>query len=281
MKKYLMLILSILCITFSCAFVENQKVYDYAKLLNDDQITDLQSKCIDIATKKSIDTVILTASDIGDKTSKEYANSFYLENGFGYDKDTNTGIILLIDMQNRIARISYFGEAKQYFPTDRIDSMISEITSELKNANYYNGCLKFLEAVDNYMGYLPENNLNNSNNISTNDNNITYNNSNSETISFISKFQSNLPIYLIISLIIGIAGSLSMLYSAGGSKDVGSTTYLGKSSVKINNNFEQYINSTVTTRKISHDDNNNNDINTGGGSSGSSSSSDNGGQGGF
>lgn len=248
MKKFMYIFIVTFCIIFGCGFTEGQKVYDKAELLTAEQIQTLETECIAIAKEKSLDIIILTTSDAEGKTSTAYADDFYDINKFGYEAENGTGILLLIDMDNRKAWISTSGDAIKYFTDARIDLMLDNIFEYLPNEDYYNSCITFLSDIKTYMGVLPS-----SNNTYTGTTPV-------ENKSYIEVFQDNLFIYIIISIVAGAIGACIMVVNSGGKMTVGSTTYLNKSSVKMNKSFEQYINTTITTRKIE----NNND---GGGSS--------------
>lgn len=259
MKKFIYIFMVTFCIIFVCAFTEGQKVYDKAELLTAEQIQILEAECITIAKEKSLDIIILTASDTEGKTSTAYADDFYDINKFGYEAENGTGILLLIDMDNRNVWISTSGDAIKYFTDARIELMLDNIFEYIPNEDYYNSCITFLTDIKTYMGVLQPSNS--SNNTYTGTTPV-------ENKSYIEVFQDNLFIYIIISIVVGAIGACMMVINSGGKMTAGATTYLNKSSVKMNKAFEQYINTTITTRKI---ENNNN----GGGSSTHTSSGGN------
>lgn len=241
MKKLVYIFIMSFCIIFACAFTEGQKIYDKAELLTVEQIQTLEAECLAIAKEKSLDIIILTTSDAEGKTSMAYADDFYDINKFGYEAENGTGILLLIDMDNRNAWISTSGDAITYFTDARIELMLDNIFEYLPNGDYYNSCTAFLADIKTYMGNLP-----------TSSNNTIANNNVVENVkrSYIEIFQDNLFIYIIISIIVGVIGAGAMVVNSGGKMTAGGITYLNKSSVKMNKAFEQYIRTTVTTRKI-------------------------------
>lgn len=254
MKKLVYLITAVFCIIFSCAFVEEQKVYDNAGILTQEQVQALQSECLRIANEKKVDVIILTISDAEGKTSEEYADDFYDNNKFGYEAENGTGILLLVDMDNRNAQISTSGDAIKYFTDTRIELVLDSIFEFLGNKDYYNSCNAFLTEVENYMGKEIEKST-----ISGESNYYV-----DEKSTPIEKFQENFLIYFIISILAGVVGVLILVFDADGKTVINNVTYLNKSSVKINKSYEQFLRTTITQRKIERNDNN-------GGSSGGSS----------
>ena len=81
----------------------------------------------------------------------EVADDFYDENAFGYDAPHGTGILFLIDMDNRQAWISTSGEAITYFTDQRIEWTLDNIFEFLPDGNYAGSFQAFLDSVELYM----------------------------------------------------------------------------------------------------------------------------------
>jgi len=261
MKKYLSIISLILCVLFTCAFTENQKVYDNAGLLDETQIQELQNRCIELANEKEVDIIIVTTDKTNGKSSMAYADDFYDENKFGYDKEVDgTGILFLINMQDREAWISTSGEAITYFTDVRIDRMLDEIVPHMASS-YYEACQEFLNQVEQYMGveavgddyYYNEGDL---------DDTIYYQRSAKEV------FEENFIIYLIIAIAAGAIGAFVLVSGSSKGMTAGAATYIDKSSVKVYKEKDKYLRTTTTRRKIETDSGS-----SGGGSSTHTSSS--------
>lgn len=264
MKRFL--ILPIFFILFLTAFTANQKVYDNATLLTDEQIQTLQQKCIDVANQNEIDTIILTVNSTGDKTAQQYADDFYDENAFGYEYEHGTGIILLIDMGERNIWISTSGNAIDYFTDEIINNIVNDIAVYLKSEEYYTAFISFLDSVSEYSNHSnlksePDTLMDNADNIYEPNQKYSQNQQ-----SLDSNYQYIL-ICFAISILVGVIGVTFMVYSSNGRAKVNSTTYLDKSSVNMNDSYEKYIRTSVVTRHIPRNDNNNIGGSTGGGSS--------------
>jgi len=251
MKKQLFLWIALFTIIFTCGFTEGQKVYDKAGLLTAKQITTLEAKAISIAKEKSVDIIILTTDNADGKTSEAYADDFYDNNAFGYEREHGTGILLLIDMDNRNAWISTSGEAITYFTDERIELALDSIFEYLPNAQYYESCNVFLDKVTEYMGNLAS------------DSNVYYDaegkyhsdgtydtQGNYKEYTAMDRFKQNIWIYILISVAVGAIGAGIMAINSGGRITVSSGTYIDKSSIKVNRTQDQFIRTTVTKRKI-------------------------------
>ena len=108
MKKKLTISLCtalLLCVLFSLPSVfaaGDQRVYDQAGLFTQAEVQELEESVAEHRKSTQMDIVIVTTDDAQGKTSQAYADDFYDYNGFGEGSD-NTGILLLIDMDNRMA----------------------------------------------------------------------------------------------------------------------------------------------------------------------------------
>lgn len=227
--------LIIITVLFS-AFTENQKVYDEAGLLTEEQRLALQQESLRIAKDREVDIVIVTTNDTNGKSTTAYADDFFDYNDFGYDKPRGTGILYLIDMDHRKAWISTSGGAITYFTDKRISNITSAIQPYLKDGDYYESCNVFLDYVMEYMGDLP------------NENNLYDYEGNTKG------FQVSAGLILISLLIsAAIAGIcvFIMVHNAGGKVTVDNRTYLNPQGVRINRRDDVFTHKTQTSRTIS------------------------------
>ena len=154
-----LLLLSVLLaavFAFSSGFVPGQKVYDLAGLLTDTQKTTLQAECLRVAQAEGVDVILLSADDAGGRSAMEVADDFYDENAFVYDAPHGTGILMLIDMDNREAWISTSGEAITYFTDARIERVLDSVFEYLPSGDYFQSFQAFLADVEYYMGLPPD-----------------------------------------------------------------------------------------------------------------------------
>lgn len=242
----------VICSAMLMGFARNDKVYDEAGLLSSDEIRALQERCLKIAEEKELDIVIVTTDDAQGKSSRDYADDFFDYNDFGYEKPMGTGIIYLIDMDNREGCVSTSGDAIDYFTDNRIYQITGNIQPYLANARYYESAEIFLNYVELFMGDLPDENAGYASDVGKKGFHVDF---------------TEVMIYLFIAVIIGGVSVFIMVHNAGGKVTVNSRTYLNPNTVKFKQKRDVYTHTTTTSRTISDDSNSH----SGGGFSGGSS----------
>lgn len=126
------------------------KVYDNAGILQDEHIEELQDMCVSAAKKTKLDVVIVTTYDVEGKSSQEYADDFYDYNDFGYDQG-RSGILMLIDLENRNVWLSTKGIAIEYFNDNDIESTLDDIFVYMDGPDYYEACKAFVGSVERHV----------------------------------------------------------------------------------------------------------------------------------
>jgi len=126
------------------------KVYDYANLFSIDEIESLETSAKEMAEKYQMDIGIVTTTDSEGKSSQDYADDFYDNNGYGYGNNAD-GLLFLIDMDNREIYISPCGLAMQYFTDLRISKMLDSTYAYVSNQDYYGAAYDFLGNVETYI----------------------------------------------------------------------------------------------------------------------------------
>ena len=124
-----------LCLGQAAVAAEN-RVFDRAGLLRPDSIVELEARAREFRERFGLDMVLLTTSSAGGKTSQAYADDFYDYNDFGVGKE-KSGLLLLIDMDNRKVYVSTCGDAIRIFT----DSILNAQYPRLK-ARDYNGAFR-------------------------------------------------------------------------------------------------------------------------------------------
>lgn len=155
------LLLCLLCLfavaSLSVASVEvsakNSYVYDQARLLND--VDSLENEIDRLRTRLRVDIVVVTTNDTRGKSAQAYADDFYDDHGFGYNRPRGDGALFLIDMDNREAYISTCGGAIYYFTDSRIDRALDDIVKALKRQDYDGACKEFLKYTKQFMEHDP------------------------------------------------------------------------------------------------------------------------------
>lgn len=151
MKRY-SIIFCIVVFLFACGFTSpQQKVYDNAGILSEQEVETLNRLCLEASTSTKSDFVIVTVNSLEGKTATEYADDFFDYNGFGYEKIQGTGTVFLIAMQEREVAFSTSGECVALFSDRASDKIIDEVSSQLKNGDYYNGLLAYINLTTQYI----------------------------------------------------------------------------------------------------------------------------------
>ena len=114
-------------------------VVDDANLLSSEEEQQLREDLASFKEQYNMDAVIVTSNDLGGKSQMDYADDYFDYNGYGVGED-KSGLLLLIDMDDRKVWISTSGEAIKYFTDSRIQNIVDDITTQLKNADYFEGC---------------------------------------------------------------------------------------------------------------------------------------------
>jgi uncharacterized protein len=249
--KRLSIILLIVLLFLNClpvlALDTDIKVYDEADLFSDNEEKELQKAAQALAEKTKIDIVIVTILDAEGKTSEAYADDFYDYNGFGIDKD-NSGILLLIDMDNRNVWISTTGKCIRIFPDDRIDDILDGIVPFLSEAAYADGAKYFLDSAEYYIGQgIPSDQYNY-------DRDTGEISQYSDTPEYkMEQALRRLPLFVLIGL--GIGGGVVgiMAINNKGVKTTDAGTYLDSNSFNLIDNRDIYIRTAVTKRLIESD----------------------------
>lgn len=123
------------------------KIYDDADLFTDSEEEELQESLVSTAKRIKLDLVIVTTDYNEGKESLLYASDFYDDNGFGYDYDCGSGVILLIDMDNREVAISTAGVCRVYLDS-MTDDMTDEIAPYLSDREYMKAARYFISKVN-------------------------------------------------------------------------------------------------------------------------------------
>ena len=120
-----------------------EKIYDFANLFSSSEEKKLYDLAINYINNKNIDLVIVTINDNNKSNTMKYADDFYDYNDFGIGANYS-GILLLIDMDNRKVWISTTGDAISLYTDSYLNTMLDTIQSNLKSKKYFNGAKNFI-----------------------------------------------------------------------------------------------------------------------------------------
>lgn len=257
MKRLSIILLAILLILNwlpAFALDTDIKVYDDADLFSDSEEKALSESAQALVEKTKMDIVIVTTSDAEGKNSEAYADDFYDYNGFGLD-DEFSGILFLIDMDNRNVWISTTGKCIRIFTDDRIDNILDGIMSYIYDQAYAGGAEYFLNMVDFYIG-----NGQNTANQGIPSDQYNYDRDTGETSYYMDtpeyKWEQavkSLPKLFLIGLGVGAGVVGIMSIGTKGVKTTNASTYLDFNSFNLLDNRDIYIRTDVTKRRIETD----------------------------
>lgn len=144
---YFMVLFALWLLLCTSLFASSEKVFDGASLFTSEQIETLEQTIATIGETYQMDVGIVTTNDVQGKSSSQYSEDFYEAHGYGYGSDY-TGLLLLINMEDREVWIATCGEAIAFFTDSRIDATVEAVTNQLKEGNYFKSALAFLSKVD-------------------------------------------------------------------------------------------------------------------------------------
>lgn len=157
-KRVVSIIFAIFLVSLSVlpAFAESEgastygRLVDNAKLLSEDEYSQLKEHIDTVSEKYTFDVVIVTEKSIGDKTPTEYADDFFDYNGYG-EGDNHDGILFLLDMENRKWAISTTGAGIPYFTDYGQERIMDDVKPHLSDGEYYDAFDTFVTMCDDYI----------------------------------------------------------------------------------------------------------------------------------
>ncbi len=137
-----------------------QKIYDFAGLLTDEGKKEIYNDITEYINTYNMDMVIVTINKNNKSSSMAYADDFYDYNDFGIGSNRD-GILFLIDMDNRNMWISTTGKAILMYDDNRIDDILDDTYSAIKNEDYDLCCKRFISSASSWADYgIPSSNSN-------------------------------------------------------------------------------------------------------------------------
>jgi uncharacterized protein len=126
-----------------------KRVYDEAGLFSREETEALESQIQALRKEMNMDVVITTTDRAGGKTAGEYAEDFYIRGAFGVGKDYS-GVLFLIDMDNREIYILPVGKMNRFLTDKRWNSILDAAYEEVSGQNYVACAGSFLDGVAKY-----------------------------------------------------------------------------------------------------------------------------------
>lgn len=117
-------------------------VYDMADLFTDVEEKQLSEQAQALSDTMKMEAVIVTTEENSD-SAQVFADGFYMEGDFGTGSD-HSGILFLIDMDNRELYISTNGQMIRYMTDSRVEDVLDDVYNYAADADYYGAASAFL-----------------------------------------------------------------------------------------------------------------------------------------
>lgn len=126
------------------------RLYDAADLLTDGEEDTVLQRLNAVSAAHNMDVVVVTANTLGGKSVRAYADDFYDYNGYGLDSE-NSGVLLLVSMEDRDWYISTTGDGIRTFTDAGIQYIGEQIVSDLSDGDYEAAFLGFADQCEGFM----------------------------------------------------------------------------------------------------------------------------------
>ena len=215
-------------------------ILDHAGLFSEQEQEAISEKIQDLQAETGMDYCVATTEDARGYSSQEYADQIYEASGFGTG-DNHSGMLYLIDMDNREIYISTEGDMLRYLTDERIDAILDNAYEDAADGDYAASALTVLDDTGSYIEA----------GIDVNQYNYS-----SETREVDPYFQKKgFPVLaLFFGMIAGLAAALGTFFSVKGKCQLTRDTYhyplADKSELKLTVSEDRLINQFVTHRRI-------------------------------
>lgn len=153
-KKLLPILFALLLLPM--AALADAQVIDQANLFSAAEIQQMETIMERIESKHQVDMVVLTTYKVPDDSSesmwrvRDYADDFYDQGGYGMGAD-NSGMLILLDMNNRVIWLSTGGVMIDYITDSREEGIIDAGYDNLRRGSYGQALIASLTQVERYM----------------------------------------------------------------------------------------------------------------------------------
>lgn len=154
---FLMCFAAAMFMTLDTGYAENipaerqlDRVVDNAKLLTDDEKSELLDKVNEISERQQCDVAIVTIESLDGKTAEAYADDFFDYNGYGIGSQKD-GIIFLLSMSERKWAISTHGYGITAFTDAGQKFIMDNVKPLLSDGDYNKAFIEFATECDDYI----------------------------------------------------------------------------------------------------------------------------------
>lgn len=129
---------------------QKQRIVDGADLLTDSEEQDLKAKLDEISETQKCDVIVVTVNSLDGKTAEAYADDYYDNFGYGYGDD-DSGILLLISMEDRDWHISTFGFGTTAVTDAGREYMSEQFRPALSDGEYAKAFTTYADLCNDYL----------------------------------------------------------------------------------------------------------------------------------
>ncbi|WP_422122517.1 TPM domain-containing protein [Planococcus sp. X10-3] len=205
----------------------DQRIYDEAGLLSEQEISDLEAYAAEKSQEQGADFLLLTTDSMDGQTFEMYMGDFFddLADASGQEN----AVVMTIDMGSREFYVAGFGTAETRLDNERVELVLDRVEPYMVDGEYAGAFRETVSSADRYMEYRPGVNPE----------------------SFFLKTWFHAAVALLLGG--GIVGS--MLYNSGGRVTTTPATYIDRDHTRVTRDSDRFRNKTVTRRKIPKKDN--------------------------
>jgi len=153
-KKLLILLTMILLLP--AIALADQQIIDNANLFSGSEMLEIEAVIERIESAHQVDMVVLTTYDVPDDYSesmwriRDYADDYYDRGGYGMGPDFS-GMLILLDMNNRAIWLSTGGVMIEYINDSREEAILDDAYNYLTSGRYGEAIIAALERTYRYM----------------------------------------------------------------------------------------------------------------------------------
>jgi len=125
------------------------KIIDNADVLSAAEEAKLETMALALVSEYDMDVVILIEDSIGLKNVTDYADDYFDYNGYGVGSK-HSGVLLLLDMDEREWAISTCGNTIDALTDYGQDQIMDKVLDYLGNDEYYDGFRTYLDLLDEH-----------------------------------------------------------------------------------------------------------------------------------
>lgn len=129
---------------------QKQRIVDEADLLTDSEEQDLKAKLDEISETQKCDVIVVTVNSLDGKMAEAYADDYYDNFGYGYGDD-DSGILLLISMEDRDWHISTFGFGTTAVTDAGREYMSEQFRPALSDGEYAKAFTTYADLCNDYL----------------------------------------------------------------------------------------------------------------------------------